>query len=103
MKSSQNNWLPVWMKKDTESLCFSNKIPAVEFVNELLKWIDETNLGVMRKDKYKHFIRYYSLSALSANNNVQFNTLWDYVTWLSNKIKKPLPDEVISKFVAYSL
>lgn len=106
MRNPQNkDWLPPWLRWErTEPLCFKNGIQAVEFVNQLLDWIDSTKLGDKRKIKYKHFVTFYAVGALEKNRrDCNFKTFWTYVVWVSKKVKTPLPDEVRNKIVAYSL
>lgn len=98
-----------------KNLYFLNGIPAVEFINELLDWVDSANLGDKRKIKYKHYITHYGLAAvreegyminlhpMSNDKSHNFKEFWNYATWLSNKLKKPLPESVQYRFFAHSL
>lgn len=112
MKNLQNNnWIPVHLRGT--QLYFRNGIPAVEFVNELLNWIDSTKLGDKRKTKYKHFITYYAVACMCNEDGTYpkisnklcggFDSFWNYVKWVSNKIKKPIPENIRNRFLAHSL
>jgi hypothetical protein len=101
------DWLPTWLKYDkVENIKFYNGIPAVEFVNELLDWVDNSKLGDLRKKKYTHFIIYHAVQALTRevkNLQIAYKELVDYINWLSKKLKKPLPENARNQVIAYSL
>jgi hypothetical protein len=101
------DWLPTWLKHgEVENIKFYNGIPAVEFVNELLDWVNNSKIGDVRKKKYTHFITYYAVAALTrevSHLKMAYKELISYINWLSKKLRKSLPENARNQVIAYSL
>lgn len=98
--SEDFSWEP-FLRENASKFKFHNGLPVEELLTDILLWVNSSKKRQEAKYKYQQFVVRSILEGMVDEKS--FKKFLNDLNRLSAKLKKPIPDKVKNKILAYSL